>query len=454
MPSTTSATYTDQYSKGIQNEAMNVTKLEEATSTFWRHKMAKHLPLLLETQEFDLTSGVVKFGSPKAKFMMPRTADLAWNPVAHIELPALVGRVKNADGSYSVLKGADAVHWCDAVGFRLLENLSLLVATQELQSFPYVYQYLHDVLTADVGKEAGADVGKFGTLAERQAASKRAQDLWVKLPFWFNGPTVQALPLAAVWYHPLFFEAAIASKEKLVCNPSKVGGVEICVRPNGVTDEQIEGGYPVRPLADDDLKLGFEMVGVFISKAERKLFSDQEFEQCVNEVQIETATLTGVNNGRPTPFKKGLTLKQIVSEYNVVFRRQSAMDANDWFNFDGVVDPASGLTTDVINNLGVRFGTNPRWSLHTPNYWRYVTNGQHRTRKPTKDRIYTIAYGLDSKDLNPNGGCNHDRVENVFLEGEIAPENFEGGDSIELINVATNKNLIRYRQGVANKRFA
>ena len=135
MPATHQAVFAEMVSDGHADKALTTKNTEDTGLCFWRSAFSRYLPFSLEPVDWDASASQAKFGATGVKYEVPRQGDLLWHTYAKIHLPGLVGVYRDpVDGSTRVLKGAQSVHWHNAIGIRALQNLTLSVGG--IQIFP------------------------------------------------------------------------------------------------------------------------------------------------------------------------------------------------------------------------------------------------------------------------------------------------------------------------------
>lgn len=455
MGATQNAVYTEMASTGEAEKILTAETVEESDLTFWRFVHSKTTPFALEPVDFDATASQAKFGG-SAKYNFPRNGDLCWHVYAKIALPAIVGVTGG-----KVVRGTEAVSWTNAIGQALITSASLAIGNTVVDTLTDNYLYVWEELSGKPGKKLGEMIGKFDTLKERQAFAKRSHDLYVPLPFSFTRDTGLALPIVALQFHPVVMELDFASKNNVIVNPT---GAKVYVRPNGVSDDDIDAGLSLSPLQDSDLSCTMEANFVYLEQDERTKFAKGAFEQVVDEVQFQTQqaianAATGSSESSPSVRSNmRLQLNNVVMEYIFFVQSQSMKEANEVFNFSGPVDPASGLLLDPIRDVTIKFNNSQRVQTRPGSFFRLVQPYQYHTNVPGdkgKSFIYNWSYCVDPEDIQPTGGANHSRIDNVNIELNLDPRIFtQAAPTAEVTLIGRNKNLLRYKFGMLTKRFA
>ena len=465
MPATHNAVYTEIGTKGQADKLMIAETPEESQDTFWRHVHDKHTPFGLEPVEFDVSASQPRFNG-SAKFAYPRQPDLAWHHYVHYELPGIVG-IK--DGK--VCRGSDAPYWHPYAGYRLTRQATLAIGGNVIDSVSDTYLYVWETLAHKPGKKLREMIGAFETVEEQQAWSKRSQHMWVPLPFSCTREASLALPIVSLSFHQMFIELDFCSRNDAIIN---MAGAQIFVRPDGMTDDEIEmafagthghRGRQISLLQDSDLRAVVEANGVYLENDERTKFGKGVFTQLVDELQVIPAqayyAAAGATDSTPSvKINPRMQFNNVIMEYITVVRRENAGANTNFFDFSGPVDEASGTVLDPLRDIGIRFNNTPRVSTRTAKYFRLVQPYQYHTNVPKdfgpdKEFIYVWSYAKDPENaLQPTGGANHTRLENVNIEYHLEPRLFSpDAPNAEVITFGRSKNLLTYKVGMIHKKL-
>jgi hypothetical protein len=415
MGATQNAVYTEMASTGEADKILSSETVEGADMTFWRFVHSKATPFALEPVDFDATASQAKFGG-SAKYSFPRNGDLCWHVYAKITIPAIVGM---KDGH--LVHGADALSWTNAIGQALLPSASLAIGNTVVDTLNDAFLFVWEELCGKPGKRLGEMIGKFDTLEERQAFAKRSHDLYVPLPFSFTRDTGLALPIVALQFHPIVLELDFAPRNRVIVNPQNA---QVFVRPNGVTDEQIESGrLALSLLQDSDLTCTIEANFVYLEQDERTKFAKGAFEQVVDEVQVQhqqaiANAATGSTETSPSvKTNMRVQFNNVVMEYIWFVQSQQKKDSNEVFDFSGPADPASGLLLDPVRDVTIKFNNSQRVQTRPGSFFRMVQPYQYHSNLPgdcargkSQSFIYNWSYCVDPEDIQPTGGANHSRI--------------------------------------------
>lgn len=466
MPATHNAVYTELGSRGQADKLTIAEPADETQEVFWRHVHDKHAPFGLEPVEFDLQASQPRFNGA-AKYAFARQGDLCWHMYAHYTVPGIVG-IK--DGK--VLKGADAPYWHPYLGFRLTREAVLAIGGNVVDTLTDTYLYVWEALAHKPGKKLREMIGAFDTIEEQQAFSKRSQELWVPLPFSHTREAALALPVVSLSFHQMLVELQFCNRNEAIINPH---GAQIFVRPNGMSDDEIEEAFAapnqyngrVRQLSllqDTDLHCVVEGNYVHLENDERNKFGKGVFTQLVDEMQVIPAqayyAAAGATEATPSvKVNPRAQFNNVIMEYITVVRREGIENGN-YFNFAGPIDDASGLTLDPIREMGIRFSNTPRVATRNAKYFRLVQPYQYHSNVPkdhgpNKEFIYVWSYAKTPEDaMNPSGGANHTRLENVNIEYFLDPRLFSPDrPNAEVLTFGRSKNLLTYKLGMLHRKL-
>lgn len=455
MGATHNAVFTELAARGNSDKHMVCEDIAESTDCMWRFVHEKYLPMALEPIDFDATASQSRFGG-SAKYQFPRQGDLAWHTYAKFNLPGIVAI---RDGK--VLRDEDAVCWQNAIGFRLLKNTTLAIGGTVIDSVTDVFMYVWDVLTGGALSFVKQMIGKFDTIEEQRAWAKRSHTLWVPLPFSFCRDSKLALPIVALTFHQVVMEIDFCTRADALINPTNA---QVYVRPDGVTDDQIDAGLASGSLSltilqESDLHCCIESTFVYLENEERNMFGRNAFSSLFDELQVIPSQAYYAAQGahENTPSVKHQVRLQFTNspyEYLWVVRPEGRRSGN-YFDFSGPVDKASGLVLDPVREATIKFGNTPRVQTRPGAYFRLVQPHQyHKNPSSVTDFVYAWSYAQDPESLNPKGGANHVRIADVNAELALDPRNFSpDSPNVEVLWFARSKNLTTFKYGMIHKKL-
>jgi hypothetical protein len=467
MGATHQAVFAEMISDGHADKALTTKNPDDTNVIFWKFTHSKYVPFSMEPVDWDASASQAKFGATNVKYEIPRQGDLMWHTYAKVQLPGIVGTYRDANGDLKVLKGDLAPSWHDAIGQRVLQQVTLSVGGIQIISFDDTYQWIHEEVCGKPGKQLNEAIGKFASEKERQTFARRSRTCYTPLPLPNSENVGLVLPLCAMSFHKVLIDASFAPRQKCVIIPEGAPkGVQICVRPDGVKDADIEAGkVTCEPLNDNHLKCTFEATMVYLENNERDLFTNTVFEQCITEVQQTSvqASFHGAVAGESTPpvkVKVPLPFSNIVQEYFCVVRTQAKEDNNQHYDFGGYIDGVDDgfpETLDPIKEMAIKYANAPRVSARSAQYFRLVQprNFHSSGSNAARSFIYNWSFAVDPEMEQASGGCNHSRVDDINLEVSLDSRIFSpSSPTAEIIVYARAKNLLRYSgKGTLLRRF-
>jgi hypothetical protein len=465
MGATTQAVFAEMVTTGAADKAISTDKIDDTSITFWRFVHAKYAVFALEPVDFDASASQGRFGAKSVKYQFPKQGDLVWCTFAKVYVPGIAG-LYNEGGATKVLKGDAAPHWHNAIGQRVLSNVTFAVGGTQIISFDDTFMYIWEEISGKPGKQLGETIGKFDDVKTLQGWSKRGHWMYVPLPLPFTECSGNALPLASLQFHRVELELSFASREAcVVLPPGAPAGTQICVRPDGTKDSDIESGaVRLDTLNDTHLQVAIEAMNVYVDDDERNKFINGQFEQCITEVQTVSAPVSyqgkAVEGTAPVRVKVDLPFANMVQEYLWVVRTQAKEAANQHYSFggynDGGEDGGSGMTLDPLVSATIKYGNSQRVQTRDGSYFRLVTPWMchSNAERAAKSFIYNWSYAVDPESEQPSGASNHSRIDGVSMELGLDARIFTAEHpTAEIIVYGRAKNSLRYKQGVIVRKF-
>lgn len=458
------AVFQEMCCHGAADKALIGATVELAHVTFFRFVHMKYTAFALEPVESTENGSSVRFGASNVRFTFQRQGDLVWHTYAKIWLPGIVGASGSA-GAYTIATGDAAVYYTNAIGQYLLQEVKLAIGGTVIDTLYDVYLFLWEELSGKPGKRLGEMIGKFDTVALRQATSKRSRWLYVPLPFYFTENTGLALPLVSLQFHQVQIEVTFAALTKCYVSPasavSAAASYAVYERPDGVTDATLATST-LTALTSNSIKAVIESTYIYLDHDERSKFAHGQFEQIITEVQQGGAQATSSVVGAtettpPTKVDIRLQFNHVVMEYIFAVRRADNETANLHFDFGGYFDDdatgGSGLVLDPIIDVTILFNNSQRVQTRPGSFFRLVEPYQHHTNVP-REFVYVWSYAIDPEDAQPTGGANHSRLDNVNMKLNLDTRIFGASSTTaEVFVYARNKNLLRFKHGLISKKF-
>ena len=462
----TPAVVVDLVAVGPQDKAFTASRVEDAHITFWRFQQMKHTPFSLEPVNFPATAGTAKFGASGVRFQFPKQGDLAWMTYGKLTIPGIVG-INTANGTavgqFTLLTGDDEEpYWCNAIGMYILQEVQLVLGSIIVDKLTDVYMFLWEELSGKPGKRLTEMVGKFDTVALRQAQSRRSRVLYVPLPFSFTQSTGLAMPLASAQFNSVELRINFAQRSKCVVLPSAfpASNAGVYVRVDGSTNQVILATTIPALLADTDLQAEIETCLVYLDASERGKFAHGQFEQIMTEMQQQddvpsyNPSSTPTETSAPILSQPRLQFNNIVCEYLWAVRQQAYEDSNDHYNFGGFNDPVTEGLLDPIKLTVINFNNQARVQQREGRFFRLVQPYQHHTNIP-REFVYCWCFAIDPEDPQPSGGANQSRIDNVVIKNSLDARIFSATSTTATVfYFARSYNILRFRMGMITKRWS
>lgn len=446
---------------GVQDATLVSAILEDSVITLWRFTHMKTTAFAIQPQNFQASQGQAIFGGSNVRFPFPRAADLAYATFAVVSIPAIVGLDTSGD-SHTVLKGlTKEPYWTNAIGQYVLKKIQFQIGSTVIDTVLNYQMYMWEELSGKPGKRLSEMIGKFDTVAMRQAQSRRSRLLYVPIPFYYTENTGLAVPLVSLQFHSIEFVCDFANLADCIVKPADfpTTNADVYLRTEGALDSEIEANSITSKAANSDLGVTFEIFGVWLDNDERSKFAHGQFEQITtewqtNETQKQETVTSATESSSPVTHEVRLIFNHVVVEYAWAVRRAAAETANEWFNFGGHVDAGvTGRPLDPVKKAKITFNTNPRVEEHEGRFFRLVTPYVFHTSIP-REFIYMWSFAVEPEDAQPSGGVNHSRLDNVYLSLQLDRRIFLNSSYATVLVAARSRNMLRYKQGLLARRFA
>ncbi len=153
-----------------------------------------------EWQEFN---GVITFGSQKSPATISRYGDLITDVHLHVTLPAIEAPEDGAWNQDEPAQGTEGqpgyvpatyfntgAYWVNAIGYALMQEVTLEIGSQDIDTLYSEYMFLWEELTQRPGARIRESVGRFdyseGVEEDMIEFAKQKRELFIQIPFFFN----------------------------------------------------------------------------------------------------------------------------------------------------------------------------------------------------------------------------------------------------------------------------
>lgn len=462
----------------VARGAMDMFLTDSPESTYWRSGFTRCTAFSMETVEQNF-EGSVRFGH-NVKLKVQRTGDLLFHmylkliiPGIHLKIndsgarpfgdgkacEACTGenssaygkstadewRAKNYHGCDSCdddnsvavdhspvedeeLDNCNWCHWANAIGQLIIEQCSLRVGGQQVDSMFGEFMFCWEELSGRVGRRLLEMVGKRYTRKELIIDAREERTLYVPLPFWFTQASGSALAIASLQFHDIELSVDFRKLDDLiVVNTPRL--------PDGKGYEVVKCGRQGGTLHANALRASLLSTYVYLEEAERTRFSNANFETLIVQHQHYNHDCINSKVQRIT-----LPFNHPVIELIWFVRRKCNADAHNWFNFSGLEcrDPLKGVDFHLNNQQ--RFGH------QEASYYRLVQPYQVHSCIPDAF-VYCYSFALHPEDsTTPSGSCNFSRIDNAIMT--LTLQDGLEREQTEIWVYATSWNVARHRQGL------
>ena len=470
--------------------AQDVALIQNPNITFWRFRFMRYTNFALESVEQQWSSGGRSLNE-KVSLRLNRNGDLVYYMYVKINLPALANVVQ-ADGCYKgfeivnseddvcVIGGSgDAVaandgcngatqvpRYTNAVGQAAIQEASVTVGGQTLDTLYSDYLYMWEELSGKPGKHLGEMIGKAKTKSLAEYWTKFARTLYVPLPFFFTMTSGTVLPLVSLQFHDVKVNVTFNSLEHIIVNynacfdgtPSKT--VVRAPKVNGRL-APITKNSSLPAVQSSDITSSLEVTYVYLDTDERTKFAEGAFEQLISQNQRLVTSLTSAKQQRVR-----LDFNHCLIELIWAVRKCSAVTEKSHFDYSGKVEPVTGGNQDPVESISLKLNNQSRFCKTEGRYFRLVQPYQHHTNVP-ESYVYCYSFALNPEDSQPSGALNASRIDNITVELDLDPELFKdhsspssgppGGkaeECVDLIIHARNWNIFRLKNGMGGLAYS
>jgi hypothetical protein len=319
-------------------------------------------------------------------------------------------------------------HWSNAIGYVLTKHAALTCGGQLACEVSSDVLYAVEDLCARPGKPQDSMVGKRYNRRALIRDSQSHRRLYVPMPFWFSQDTGSALPIAAMQFHSVQLNVVFEELGK-------------CIVTSEPTDPRnsvgvFKAGSQNERIAAHDLSARVLTGMVYVEQRERDLFIERPFDQLISQFQVYRQTTTSPDVKMTLPFNHPCT------EMFWFIRRKHHEATNNHFNFSGIdgMDPLLHGTLK-LNNQPCRTGD--------AKFFRELQPFEVHTQIPNS-HLYNIAFATNpERTSEPSGSLNFSRIDQASLELSLQPELVANGESVQVVVIARNHNLMNYDKGMA-----
>ena len=395
-----------------------------------------------EWQDFN---GVIAFGSQKSPATISRYGDLITDIHLWVSLPALEAPkiVKTpASGNTAAVYYKTGAYWVNAIGYALMEEVTLEIGSQDIDTLYSDYMFLWEELTQRPGARLRESIGRHDHTDSVEddmiAYSSSQRDLFVQIPFFFNKYFLEkglALPLISLTYHEIKIKVTFANIADVACvvvqdktdhafydphHPNRWLLIES--GPDSVPINKDKG----QPLQTTDLVAKLLITYIYLDVEERNTFSQSDHEMLVTTLQRQQNTIA--TEGLPQDSLKlyfnhpSNFLMWVVRPNNWrsnAGRRRYSVGHKDRFDFTMKVNRAEmewGDIADPITNATLKLNSHERWPENMASTFFRVVQPQLKFENVPTAFLYIFCFSIAGGVWNPTSTLNFSRIEHTQLD--------------------------------------
>lgn len=480
--------------QGRQNEFLN------ANPTFTLFKSTHNrYTNFAEDFEYNDFNGVASFSSQKCAATISRYGDLItdlflwvklpgirpcddgeWNAYTASE-PVLENGLPTHDSSGNVIYQnvtkyyPTGAYWVNAVGYALIEEVSIEIGSQDIDTIWGEWAFIWEELTQRPGSRIRESIGKFQwseTVEEDMMEySSQARNLYIQLPFWFNKYFLEkglALPLISLTYHELKVKVTFASVENLTCVVKQTGADEafpdkwylVEDKPYSVPISKLTGSA----LQSGDLVTKLLVSFIYLDTDERNAFSTTDQSYVITCMQrqmasVATAGLTGdsikLYFNHPCNFL--LWVCRPLNWKTQAGRRRYSVGYKDRFDFSAKIANTNlpfGDVDDPITNTTLKLNGHERWPEGQETSFFRVIQPLLKFENVPSAYIYVYVFAVSGGTWNPNATLNFSRIEHAQLDTKYQNRDDNQIQPSDVLIFVENYNLLLIKQGMGGLRFS
>lgn len=398
--------------------------------TYFKTVYRQHTNFAIESIAQTFSNGTFDFGVTNLNCRIARNGDLIYRMYMTCELPALDSTfIAGFSGTPSQLS------WSDSIGYILFNDISIYIGGQLIDkhygTWLDIWSELSEITTdklwpSIIKKENPREI-------EAYSANIKKKELYIPFNFWFNKNPGSALPLVALQYHDIEVRFTTRALNELIISDK--------------TRTTVSGS-----ISNSKLYVDY----IYLDKNERRRFVNSKHEYLIEQLQLNTKTLSDGDNKVDLQFNHPVK-ELIFTSINSNRASQSSLpnipshtlsSPNSW-NLWGSYSTTNplNLTTkyDFFENLDILFNGNSRVSNRGPQYYRMVQPIQHHSRFPD-NYIYIYSFALKPEEFQPSGTCNFSKLSSVQLKFSGVPSQTAG--DLELNIYAINYNVLKINNGM------
>ena len=455
-----------------------------------------------EDFEWQDMNGVVNFGAQKAPATISRYGDLITDVHLWVSLPALKAPKEN--GAWNLIPGTSpaeyypiSAYWVNAIGYALMEEVSLEIGSQDIDTLYSDYMFLWEELTQRPGARIRESVGKFDyTLTVEDDLvefSSKQRDLFIQIPFFFNKYFLEkglALPLISLTYHEIKIKITFAKIEDIACvvvkHPAHPDYNEdstdrwllIESSPEvaytfvpGTPSLTLAGvsGIPKNkatdaPLQPTELVAKLLVTYIYLDVDERNTFSQADHEMLVTTLQRQQNSIATQGLAQdslklyfnhPSNF-----IMWVVRPHNYKTndgRRRFSVGHKDRFDYSAKLENDAydwGDVQDPVTAATLKLNSHERWPEYMPSNFFRTIQPQLKFENVPSAFLYVFCFSIAGGVWNPTSTLNFSRIEHTQLDLKYNTSLLNPIKTSDILIFVESYNLLVVKSGMAGLRFS
>lgn len=399
-----------------------------------------------EWQEFN---GVITFGSQKSPATISRYGDLITDVHLYVSLPKISAHISTPGGpagpAFALKPGSaanstdpddyypTAAYWVNAVGYALMQEVTLEIGSQDIDTLYSEYMLLWEDLTQRPGARIRESIGRFdyaeGIEDDMIEFASQPRDLFVQIPFFFNKYFMErglALPLISLTYHEVKIKVTFAPVNEVACVVKQDGSIAVDPKAWILQEDQTPiNDSTGSKLAANDLQAKLLVTFIYLDVDERNTFAqtDQEILVTILQRQVNSVSANPTQESLKLYFNHPSNfLLWVVRPQNFLTnagRRRYSVGHKDRFDFTQKTANATlpwGDIKDPITNATLRLNSHERWPENmTSRFFRLIQPQLKFENLPTT-YLYIFCFSIAGGVWNPTSTLNFSRIEHTQLD--------------------------------------
>lgn len=435
-----------------------------------------------EDFEWNDMNGVVTFGAQKAPSTISRYGDLITDMHVYIQLPPISAP---ADGVWNATGDEDSsgnptyhpsgAYWVNAIGYALIQEATLEIGSQDIDTLYSDYLFLWEELTQRAGARIRETVGRFewSTSVEEDMMewSSKSRELFIQLPFFFNKYFLEkglSIPLISLTYHEVKVKLTFAPVADVATVVMKTGRDENFVdkwylptdAQNSIPRNKNTGTY----LQSTDLVCKLLVTYIYLDVDERNSMAQRDSEIVVTTIQRQQNTIATrgllqdslkLYFNHPSNFLLWVVRPQ--NYKTAAGRRRFSVGYKDPFDYSAKVASDAypyGDVQDPVSNATLKLNSHERWPEYMSSLFFRVVQPLLKFENVPSAYLYVFVFAIAGGTWNPTSTLNFSRIEHTQLDLKYNTSSDNPIEVSDIIIFVESYNLLVSKSGMAGLRFS